>query len=203
MTESEAQPQGAELLPSPFCGEPPFCKLIESGTVAAETSYSGTAIDVRVYELGCINDLCAVCPNVTGGLAGVKTLWNTRADLPRATADERLLTALKAAANYICRARSDHYDAKTRDTVIKALTYEINKLERAPRATGETTIEACLAELRKLVNRDDDIEFKVSLDSGGHRCYWLDVNQAPLTNADSYQELIEKVRAWAKSRAAA
>jgi hypothetical protein len=77
--------------------------------------------------------------------------WNSRADLPRATVvGESLLIALKAAANYVCRAQSDHYDAETRDTVIKALTHEINQLESTPRVTGETTVEAALAELREM-----------------------------------------------------
>jgi hypothetical protein len=37
-------------------------------------------------------------------------------------ASNDLLTTLRAAANYICRARSDYYSEKDRDAIIKALT---------------------------------------------------------------------------------
>lgn len=42
-----------------------------------------------------------------------------------------LLTTLKAAANYVCRATSDYYPADVRHTIIKALTYHIAAIEEA------------------------------------------------------------------------
>lgn len=42
--------------------------------------------------------------------------------------EDALLTTLRAAANYICRAKSDYYPADVRDTLIKALTYHIVRL---------------------------------------------------------------------------
>lgn len=141
-------PETIDLRPCPFCG---------SGDVTLSNGYD---------EDGNWVVLCGKCKS-SGGFCTEKVKaierWQSRAGLPRATADdESLLIALKAAANYICRAQSDHYDAETRDTIIKALTYEINALEATPRATGETTVEAALAELREMFPLPHDLRIALS-----------------------------------------
>lgn len=65
--------------------------------------------------------------------------------------EAELLTTLKAAANYICRASSDHYDANTRDIIIKSLTYWIGVREAAattpPSTPAKATAERAAAEM--------------------------------------------------------
>lgn len=151
----EAQPQGVELLPCPFCGKPPFCKLVERGTVAAERSYTGSAIDVRVYELGCINDLCVVCPKITGGLAGIETLWNTRAALP-ALPEKQQLEAANAAATEIC----DYCGIDTNDA--EKVAAIISRYVPAEQPEVADLIETCFSQgsnYAELKNKPEDCPY--------------------------------------------
>lgn len=61
---------------------------------------------------------------------------------------------------------------------------------------AEMTVEEALNELREIAATEDDIELRLSWDSDNHRCFWFDLNQAPLTNADTLPELMVKVRKW-------
>jgi hypothetical protein len=73
----------------------------------------------------------------------------TRADLPRATADASLSYARTLAREII--GNVNNYAEDNGELSISAfgpLTERIAKAITAPHATGETTVEACLAELR-------------------------------------------------------
>jgi hypothetical protein len=65
--------------------------------------------------------------------------------------DDDLLTTLKAAANYICRANSDYYSEDVRDTIIRALTHHINQPSTA--TPGEGAREAARRVACEIVHR--------------------------------------------------
>lgn len=74
MTEPEAQPEGGELLPCPFCASHAHVRqscIPEGSRLVA-------------YWIECV--ICEVGTKYHDNEADAITVWNTRADLPRATA---------------------------------------------------------------------------------------------------------------------
>jgi len=176
----EAQPR-----PCPFCGAKAFI------------SWDG--------DVDSPNDWSAVCGNTLncgasiGGMVSedaANAAWNTRADLPRATAD--LEQAAQLADDFARRLRSINNHATAAG--IEVLAKEIREL--APRATGETTVEACLAELREMfpeavrVYVSDDVDY---FDDVLTREVFIMVAHNTF-RAPTLAAAMDQARAWAKSR---
>jgi hypothetical protein len=149
--KSEAQPQGGELLPCPWCR-----------ATSDKTDEWGYLI---THKLGCY------WANIHGDPIGRVRVnfseveaWNTRADLPRATADgpatsykdKRRLTDAerfkwRKAYNDYTFSNCDHeHDGYPAHLVCAECAFELlAHFAATPCVTGETAVEAALAELRQ------------------------------------------------------
>lgn len=137
ITSPAAEPQGVELLPCPFCGA-----VFELATREGQPAFWITHLS-ECYIASCKGNRHQWIL-----VRGVKK-WNTRADLPRATAEEVPARLTQIQERYSNTADSSAiYRVSAND-----LGWLINEVELRTRATGETTVEACLAELRELLPR--------------------------------------------------
>jgi hypothetical protein len=131
MTEPEAQPQGGELLPCPFCG----------GSLITPEEVFNYPNDE--------NYLCSSC-----GASAPKYQWNTRADLPRATADDgQAWSSHPAEHGYYWMRQGDYLDFVEVDDGPYMRGFKLSGKTQefvdagweflgpvTPRATGETTV---------------------------------------------------------------
>jgi Lar family restriction alleviation protein len=155
MTEPEAQPQGVELLPCPFC---------RSRDVTLSNGYD---------EDGNWVVLCGQCKSSgTFCVEKAKAIerWNTRADLPRATAADVERDRIIAMADALEYELPNFEQMKGVETLRKKLQAE------TPRATGETTVETALVELREMfpktfirVRSTTEIEYNEYADKASYR----------------------------------
>jgi len=171
MTKPEArQPQGGELLPCPFCGEQPVYLTDFENDSGVETvhhiSCGLCSIQPGIYgekskeqamrkwntRIATGQQLCAKHQTqfTSFEVGGCLVCWR---DDTRATADKQALrkvaarvidTVLKSPVVVETRCFSQPDEVDRLEGVVAAL------ITGAPRATGETTVEACLAELREM-----------------------------------------------------
>jgi hypothetical protein len=167
----EAQPQGVELLACPLVHP------IRNGVRFMGFSKGPTNKSDR-YHIWCYDCGLAFEGQPSETAESVARRWNTRADLPRATADndddaailddERVdkelrrwqdairdkMIGMGVPDHVIDGAGCDSGDPLdfTLAEVGQGVGYFVDQLESAPRATGETglTVEGCLTELREI-----------------------------------------------------
>jgi hypothetical protein len=128
----EAQLQGVELLPCPLAHP------VVNGI--AYRSSSG----VRKWHLICYDCGLVFEGRLDETARDLFARWNTRADLPRATADAAAL--LREFRQWLIIPSSDGVEK----TAWPEWIARIDAVLSTPRATGETTVESALAELREL-----------------------------------------------------
>lgn len=152
---AEAQPQGGELLPCPFC--------------------SGTKLRIKLDDVTYLKPHCwiVICQDCGANGANkssesaAKEAWNTRADLPRATADGSWASR-PAQHGYYWARQGDYLDFVEVDDGPYMRGFKLSGKTQefvdagwkflgpiTPRATGET-IEAALAELREMFPDEHD-----------------------------------------------
>jgi hypothetical protein len=149
MTVPEAQLQGVELLPCPFCGPGQSC---------VDLYFDDTAYRYRVGcgRCGCSTGISPRDVTQTPAIAA----WNTRAAIPRATADARA---------------GDVYIDYEQDPITGEI-FTVQKTTATPRTTGETTVETALVELREMfpktfirVRSTTEIEYNEYVDKASYR----------------------------------
>jgi len=190
MNKPETQPQqqeGPELKPCPFCGVIPKRRdhVYRYGSIAEhpEGSY-------------------CVLARATIGVEG----WQSRADLPRATSDDRdrFLTHFLVTIEPFYEKKHGRVPP-TQGALWELLMFVQHKLEAAPRATAESdlTVESALRELREMF---PDWPTKIEITTDGIFRVWFWPGKLATVESmkagRSLMDCINQVRAWSKSRAA-
>jgi Lar family restriction alleviation protein len=167
--KAEAKPRGVELLPCPFCGEQPVYLTDFEDDSGVETVHHVScglcSIQPGIYgekskddavrtwntRIAAGQQLCAEHQKqfTLFEVGGCLVCWccDTCADLPRVTADSDALWILQRAAGEPCH-RADYGWAGTcatdggHDGHYKCVSCLAKDFVAAPRAIGETTVEA-------------------------------------------------------------
>lgn len=186
MIKPEAQPQGGELKPCPFC--------------------AGTKLRVKLDDVAYLKPHCwiVICQGCGANGANrssedaAREAWNTRADLPRATAadyEEVLADHRRLVRELDVLLNGDNAAEQA------SLVDIVAQLRTAPRATGETTVEACLAELRDMF-QNRWVEVISGLNAVGNEYYFVRVyGLSCKPSCTSLDEAMAQVRAAAQTKA--
>jgi hypothetical protein len=132
MTVPEAQPQGGELLPCPFDGRAPALKKVPTRSLNPVDDYWIIACEVYLNGgVPLVDDGCGIYQQGRTREEVIRR-WNTRADLPRATAvdDAAIRQALRPIRG--CATDDQYVDVFERVTALLTTS----------RPDGETTVEA-------------------------------------------------------------
>jgi hypothetical protein len=190
-------------LPCPFCGDKASLEqdaVVEDGKIVLVDN----CWQIRCPSCGCQRLAEGGFSNYSSVKEAVTT-WNTRADLPRATADSAEWIAETTAREFVAKSllpddskslelsRNDYWQrAKGAEMVLK-------KLRATPRATGDTTVEAALAELREIfphtfVRVNDTAEYSQATGLAFHVC-GVAVGMEAVFHGETLADCMAQVRA--------
>jgi hypothetical protein len=143
--KAEAQPQGVKLLPCPLVHP------IKNGVKFTGFSKGPTNKSDR-YHIWCYDCGLAFEGQPSETAESVARRWNTRVDLPRATADTEyyeLAYAIMEEMGLGFKVRNCSC-GQLPCARLRPIAEALAKCAATPRATGETEVEAALAELREM-----------------------------------------------------